>query len=394
MPILELCAGYGGLGMAVEELTGDKVAYVAEVDEAASKVLAHRFPDVPNIGDITAYDWTQLEGLVDIITAGFPCQDISNAGKRKGIEGERSGIWKNVCEAVGILRPRLLFLENVAAIRGRGLSTVAEDLAAVGYDLLWTTLRASEVGPPHQRPRWFGLAVPAISDAQGVGRAARRTQSEELEGAVRRSSGDGRQLPSNSHSSGLEVRGLEPTREEFSSSERGGSSPEDSHSESGAERSCAAPREKEGGGHGPTLNDEVSFLLPYSDSIGRNGGTGTQPEPEGRDEPEDARYSPAEWWGEYLPAVRRWEYLIGRPAPAPTELGPRGGRRLTARFAEWMMGLEDGWVTDVPGLKRSDQLHKIGNGVVPQQAYAAFSHLLSQVALMKEVAIEATHVGH
>jgi DNA (cytosine-5)-methyltransferase 1 len=213
MPILELCAGYGGLGLAVEELTGDKVAYVAEVDEAASKILACRFPDVPNIGDITVYDWSQLEGLVDIITAGFPCQDISNAGKRKGIEGERSGIWKNVCEAVGLLRPRLVFLENVAAIRGRGISTVAEDLAGVGYDLLWATLRASEVGPPHQRPRWFGLAVPSDSD-----------------------------------SSGLEVRCLEPSREELPTSVRGDSSTEDAYGTARVERIGAAPREEKGGG--------------------------------------------------------------------------------------------------------------------------------------------------
>ena len=139
----------------------------------------------------------------------------------------------------------------------------------------------------------------------------------------------------------------------------------------------------------------MSYLLPHSDSIRRDGGAGDEPEPEGRDESEDARYSPAEWWGEYLPAIRRWEFLIGRPAPAPTELGPRGGRRLTARFAEWMMGIPEGWVTDVPNLvppkrdPRSKQLKAIGNGVVPQQAYAAYSHLLSQVALMKEVAIEA-----
>lgn len=163
MPILELCAGYGGLGMAVEELTGDKVAYVAEVDEAASKILSVRYPDAPNIGDITQYDWTQLVGLV---------QD----------------------------------------------------------------------------------------------------------------------------------------------------------------------------------------------------------------------------WTDYEPAIRRQEFITDRQAPIPTELGPRGGRRLTARFAEWLMGLPDGWVTDAPDLvppkrdPRSKQLKAIGNGVVPQQAYAAFSHLLSQVALMKEVA--------
>lgn len=171
MPILELCAGYGGLGMAVEALTGDKVAYVAEVDEAASKVLAYRFPHAPNIGDITAYDWTQLVGQVDIITAGFPCQDISNAGKREGIRGKRSGIYVHVIEAFRVLRPRLGFLENVSAIRSRGLPEVAADMAAIGYDLRWTCLRASDesVGLAHHRDRWFGLAVPSAADPESAG---------------------------------------------------------------------------------------------------------------------------------------------------------------------------------------------------------------------------------
>jgi DNA (cytosine-5)-methyltransferase 1 len=171
LPILSLCSGYEGLGLAVEALTGDRVAYVAEVDEAASKVLAYRFPDVPNIGDITAYDWTQLVGQVDIITAGFPCQDISNAGKREGIGGKRSGIYVHVVEAVRVLRPRLVFLENVSAIRSRGLWQVVADLAAIGYDLRWTCLRASDesVGLAHHRDRWFGLAVPSPSHATGSG---------------------------------------------------------------------------------------------------------------------------------------------------------------------------------------------------------------------------------
>lgn len=160
MGTLELCAGYGGLGMAVEALTGSEVTHVAEIEAAACEILAARFPNAENIGDITTYDWVKLHGLVDIITAGFPCQDISNAGKREGINGKRSGIWKNVAEAVGVLRPRLVFLENVSAIRTRGLATVAEDLALIGYDLRWTTLRASEVGMAHHRNRWFGLAVP------------------------------------------------------------------------------------------------------------------------------------------------------------------------------------------------------------------------------------------
>lgn len=163
MPILSLCTGYGGLDMAVEALTGDKVAWVAETDPAASLVLKHHWPDVPNIGDITTYDFTQLAGEATEITAGFSCQDISLAGPREGISGSRSKIWKDVCRAIRDIRPRHAFLENVSAIRSRGLDVVAEDLAAVGYDLWWETLRASGVGAAHQRDRWFGIAVPANS---------------------------------------------------------------------------------------------------------------------------------------------------------------------------------------------------------------------------------------
>ncbi|MDH6625764.1 site-specific DNA-cytosine methylase [Streptomyces sp. LBL] len=82
-------------------------------------------------------------------------------------------------------------------------------------------------------------------------------------------------------------------------------------------------------------------------------------------------------WVDFEPAIRRQEAVTGRQAPIPTEIGPRGGRRLTARFAEWLMGLADGWVTDVPGLKRAEQLHKIGNGVAPHQAYEAYHRLMN-----------------
>ena len=117
------------------------------------------------------------------------------------------------------------------------------------------------------------------------------------------------------------------------------------------------PDKRKAGGHGPTLDDEVSFLLP-------------EPGEEVQD------------WADFEPAIRRQEAVTGRQAPIPTELGPRGGRRLTARFAEWLMGLPDGWVTAVPGLTppkrdpRSKQLKAIGNGVAPQQAYEAFRRLL------------------
>ncbi|MEU5160448.1 DNA cytosine methyltransferase [Streptomyces sp. NPDC020875] len=160
MPILELCAGYGGLGLAVEMLTGDRVTHVAEIDPAASRVLAERYPDAPNLGDITQIDWFALAGEITTITAGFPCQDISIAGRGAGINGTRSGVWTHVADAIRAIRPDLVFLENVANIRTRGMPDVLRALAEIGYDCRWCCYRASAVGAPHQRDRWFCLAVP------------------------------------------------------------------------------------------------------------------------------------------------------------------------------------------------------------------------------------------
>lgn len=160
--ILALCAGYGGLEEAVTRIIGGSVVAFAETHPAAAAVFTTHHPGVPNLGDITKADWEWIAGAFrpTVIAAGFPCQDISVAGHGEGISGERSGIWKNVAAAVGVVRPRFVFLENVAVIRGRGLDVVAGDLAAHGYDLRWTCLRADTVGGPHQRNRWFGLARP------------------------------------------------------------------------------------------------------------------------------------------------------------------------------------------------------------------------------------------
>ncbi|MEU7237995.1 DNA cytosine methyltransferase, partial [Streptomyces chrestomyceticus] len=166
MPILELCAGYGGIGQAVERLTGDRVRYVAEVDPEASKILAERYPHAPNLGDIGAIDWGALVGEVTVITAGFPCQDISNAGTRRGIHGERSGVWEHINTAIRVIRPRIVFLENVSAIRGRGLSHVLGQLAENGYDTRWCCYRASSIGAPHHRDRWFCVAIPEDADGE------------------------------------------------------------------------------------------------------------------------------------------------------------------------------------------------------------------------------------
>lgn len=130
---------------------------------------------------------------------------------------------------------------------------------------------------------------------------------------------------------------------------------------------------------------EVALLLPTPTASDGTGGAGTSPNRKGGMNlrtavttlPTVADAELVQDWAEYEPAIRRQEAVTGRAAPLPTELGPRGGRRLTARFAEWLMGLPDGWVTAVPGLNRSRQLHKIGNGVAPLQAYEAYRRLLA-----------------
>ncbi|MDW5327137.1 DNA cytosine methyltransferase [Plantactinospora sp. KLBMP9567] len=123
-------------------------------------------------GDIRTVDWSRVES-VDILTAGFPCQDISNAGKRVGITGERSGVWKHVATAVRVLRPPLLFVENVAALLTRGLDVVQADLAEIGYDTSWTCLRASDIGAAHRGDRLFLLATPSDRGGADVADAVR-----------------------------------------------------------------------------------------------------------------------------------------------------------------------------------------------------------------------------
>lgn len=128
----------------------------------------------------------------------------------------------------------------------------------------------------------------------------------------------------------------------------------------GTNGSAQHPDKRKAGGHGPNLQDEVCFLLNVS------------PDAQEADGP----HSPPEWWGKFAPAVHRWERLTGKAAPVPVQRGPRGGIRLAPRFCEWLMGLPEGWVTEVPGVNVNEQLARIGNGVVPAQAYHAFKLLM------------------
>lgn len=281
MPILSLCSGYEGIGLAVEALMGREVAYVADVDEAACKILEHRFPDAHNIGDITVFDWVNLRGLVDIITAGFPCQGLSNAGFRKGLADERSGIYRNVVEAVRVLRPRLVFLENVSAIRSRGLWQVVADLAAIGYDVRWTCLRASDVGAAHHRDRWFAVAYPADADGPrlevGSIEPSWNQQPAPVGGGSRAEDpacgtcGCGESF----HDHGGFCAGCQGC----SDSELG--RPQDADCATRIERGCAAPGEAQEGGTVPLSMTKSPSFFPTPTASDGTGGPGTSPNRKG-----------------------------------------------------------------------------------------------------------------
>jgi len=153
-----LFAGIGGMDLGLERV-GMQCAWQVEIDEFCRKVLAKHWPDVPKFNDVKECGRYNLEP-VDLICGGFPCQDISNAGKRVGIDGERSGLWSEFHRIICDLRPRYVLVENVAALLVRGLDRVLSDLASIRYDAEWRVFSACEMGFPHSRERLFLIAYP------------------------------------------------------------------------------------------------------------------------------------------------------------------------------------------------------------------------------------------
>ncbi len=226
-----LFSGYGGLcELGVAPTIGGTVAWFVEHEPAtakeprpkngAAKILAHHWPDVPNLGDITQVDWTNVEP-VDWLIGGFPCQDMSLAGKRGGLRPDtRSGLWAHFAYAISILRPSRVFIENVEGLRSAdadsdlepcacsvrdrsgkpvvpAFGVVLGDLAALRFDAVWVSVRASDVGAPHERERVFILAQPAHPEGErrhGPGRAWGRGPGPADGGAAAADpDGDGRQ---------------------------------------------------------------------------------------------------------------------------------------------------------------------------------------------------------
>jgi DNA (cytosine-5)-methyltransferase 1 len=188
--VVSLCSGYDGLLLGLARLTDCELVLVADTAPGATRILAHRYPGVPNVGDITTVSWPEVmrgKPAPDILAAGFPCQDVSCAGGRAGLRaGTRTGVWSHVARAIDALRPPLVLLENVGGLLSGGADSDVEpcpwcvgnhdpehalracgavlgDLAEIGYDAVWDVVSAAQAGAPHRRERVFivGWRAPA-----------------------------------------------------------------------------------------------------------------------------------------------------------------------------------------------------------------------------------------
>ena len=386
----------GGLDLAIADVFGATTAWVSDVDPGANKILAHRYPDAPNLGDITRVDWANVEP-VDIISGGSPCQDLSHAGRRAGMtEGTRSNLWVSMREAIATIKPSFVVWENVQGALSaeaaselehcpgcmgdprhggpvlRALGRVLGDLADLGFDAEWHGLRVSDLGGCHGRFRVFVLAYAHDAGLQGqpdqAGAAPAGLHGHSVAGAGRPDL-----TPTSSDANGAGAHGtggvdLRTTVALLPTPAAGLFNDGESADKWLARRERVKLTARNGNGMGMPLSVAVRLLpTPTTTQRGTDANLDTR---------EGAR---APYWGKYAAAIARHEEVFGRPAPEPTELGPHGKPRLSARFVEWMMMLPAGWVTDVPGVTRNQALRALGNGVVPAQAAAALRVMAARV---------------
>lgn len=152
------------------ERAGMECRWQCEIDPFARKVLAKHWPDVRRHDDVRTFPPPEGDWHVDLIAGGFPCQDISFAGKGAGLAGERSGLWYEFARVVRDLRPRYVLVENVAALLVRGLDAVLGTMASLGFDAEWSSVSACEMGAPHMRQRVFILFYTPCGDDPRFGR--------------------------------------------------------------------------------------------------------------------------------------------------------------------------------------------------------------------------------
>jgi DNA (cytosine-5)-methyltransferase 1 len=163
--VLDLFSGIGGMSLGLERAGSFETVAFCEINPFCRRVLAKHWPSVECHEDINTLPLAH--GMADMVTAGFPCQDLSFAGKGAGLAGARSGLWWKVRRTLRVVRPPVALLENVAALLHRGMGTVFGSLAAIGYDTEWHCIPATAVGADHFRDRTWVVAYTDSGDCDG-----------------------------------------------------------------------------------------------------------------------------------------------------------------------------------------------------------------------------------
>lgn len=300
--------------MAVEAYFGAETVWMCDYDKYASIAIQERW-NKPNLGDLTKVDWSTVEPI-DILTAGYPCQPFSHAGQRKGTNDARH-IWPYIAQAISILRPKYVILENVRGHLSLGFKEVLKDLAQHGYNARWRIVRASDVGAPHQRARLFIVAYPN-GGRQPLPTEWQLTGKQQFDGIGQE------ELATNTNCDACEEsrradRNIYRTSSEII------------NGADWQEHRCSCKDASN------TNNKQLSPDRQMPELGGRL----------------DTRFA-----------------MHLREIPDALVEG-----KLNTKFVEYMMGLPEGWVTDLP-ISRAQQFKMLGNGVVPQQAHYALSQLL------------------
>ena len=158
--VLDLFSGIGGFSLGLERTGGFRTVAFCEIEPYCRAVLRKHWPGIPCFEDVRSLYASDMPEPIDVICGGFPCQDISAAGEQVGIDGSRSGLWREFARLIGETRPKFCIVENVAALLNRGMGRVLADLAALGYGAEWHCIPASVVDAPHERDRVWIIGYP------------------------------------------------------------------------------------------------------------------------------------------------------------------------------------------------------------------------------------------
>ncbi len=357
MRTMHLFAGAGG-GLLADLILGHTPVCTVEWDAYACAVLRERraegwFPGLHVFeGDIRMFDPSEWKGRVDCIHAGFPCQDISAAGKGAGIKGERSGLFSEVLRAIDAIRPPLVFLENSPLIVTRGLDHVLRSLTERGYDARWMVLAASDVGAPHLRKRWWCLAWRSDCDRRGlqVVRRSGEVDRERIESACRNESD---RFCVTAHTNSDKHEGGPPAGQGQRQDSRTASVCSDSQGNGRSERRPEQLREQ-----GRSCASGVCCEIPDADEVGRSGRGGMLGEI-GRGESQDGG---SDTNGAGL-------------AEREGESSHDGEEQSTPLGADWWTTEPDVGRVAYGVAARVDQIKCLGNGQVPLCAAVAWKIL-------------------